>query len=274
MLRHHDCVIVPRVGAFIVVKHEARIDYGTNSYMPPSKEICFNGSISHQDGLIASSIARKQGIPYSEACLLLDKETDTLVEQLAKDGEVAMGKIGVINLTPEGRVAFRQFYQPYKLCSLLGLPPIELSSPEDCKEIKAQKMEASFVKIRKSMLRVAAVVIMIVAASLSFLLPGVCDTSMVDYASLLPTANEGVQMSSPRHGEEFSVVVASFANEKSAREYISNNIETSHALSIVKAYGRYRVVAMRGENAEILLEQMEEGSFADIYPGAWIWERH
>ena len=66
LLRNHDCVIVPGWGAFIAQYQPASFTED-GQMLPPSRLIGFNASISHQDGLLASSVMRREKISYDAA---------------------------------------------------------------------------------------------------------------------------------------------------------------------------------------------------------------
>ena len=61
LLLHHDCVVVPGLGAFINVRHAAYFDAVTRVWHPMTREVRFNGALTHDDGLLSSSYARKEG---------------------------------------------------------------------------------------------------------------------------------------------------------------------------------------------------------------------
>ena len=52
LLLHHDCVVVPGLGAFIVNDENARYDSGSHSFMPPVRTVGFNPEVRHNDAML------------------------------------------------------------------------------------------------------------------------------------------------------------------------------------------------------------------------------
>ncbi|MDE6528441.1 MAG: hypothetical protein K2L78_05290, partial [Muribaculaceae bacterium] len=68
LLRKHECVVLPGFGAFLCNYVPARFaDDNELTINPPSRCLAFNGELVDSDGLLASSIARKEGLTYEAA---------------------------------------------------------------------------------------------------------------------------------------------------------------------------------------------------------------
>ena len=78
LLRRHDCVILPTIGAFIASYKAAHINNEWGIITPPKREIYFNASINNNDGLLANSIARKNRISFEAANRLLLQEIEKI----------------------------------------------------------------------------------------------------------------------------------------------------------------------------------------------------
>lgn len=100
LLTRHDCVVVPGWGAFIAARIPAAFDAAVGRFMPPRRELTFNASISGQDGLLATSVSRREGVAYAKAVSLLAADVDALRHQLELDGQVWLPRIG--RFTPSG----------------------------------------------------------------------------------------------------------------------------------------------------------------------------
>ncbi len=101
LLLHHDCVVVPGLGAFINVRHAARFDSVRRVWLPMTREVRFNGALSHDDGLLANSYARKNSVSFAEGRELLRRDTMQLREALESDGEITLGHLGILRLEEE-----------------------------------------------------------------------------------------------------------------------------------------------------------------------------
>lgn len=103
---HHDCVVVPGFGAFMINDEGARYDFGNRRFLPPSRTIGFNPEVSHNDALLVGSISRREGISLEGARGRLDTTVDSLRHQLQLGGEVAVGNLGILSrgLSPDAPV--------------------------------------------------------------------------------------------------------------------------------------------------------------------------
>lgn len=244
----------------------------------PKEDICFNGSIAHNDGLLANSIARKRVISYDEACLMMEEGVEQLIEALALHGEVKVGSLGTLRLNEESAIEFSPLHTAMQRSRRLGMPTLMLEginvADGDNRATGAEVYPKSrFIIIPRSVARAAAAIAILIIGALSFLLPEVVPAVDTDYASVVPLNIASSAMEEVRAGQEFSIVVASFATMEKARDYVATNSYSDVELQVVPAYGRYRVVAMRGASAEELLDIMEHDDFGEIFPGCWIWER-
>lgn len=107
LLSRHDCVIVPGIGAFIASETEATIDHENGVISPRRREISFNSSVITDDGLLAHSIARHEGLSYEEARRTLSSLIERMISDLTDEGEASVGMIGRLLKDAEGLVSFQ-----------------------------------------------------------------------------------------------------------------------------------------------------------------------
>lgn len=125
LIRRNDCVVLPSWGAFIAHYEPARYDEASSKFYPPSRRISFNADVDHNDGLLASSLSRRLGIPFAKAAKIVGEEVDSMKCQLAADGEISFGSVGRFTIGEESTLVFTPS------CSLKefetrGLSPIEI----------------------------------------------------------------------------------------------------------------------------------------------------
>lgn len=108
MLRH-DCVVIPGLGAIIAHYRPAYIDKELGCMFPPSRTLGFNPDISHNDGLLTSSIARGMETTFDNASAILAKEVAALKLQLDNSSEYALGRLGVLSRHDDGPIIFEPF---------------------------------------------------------------------------------------------------------------------------------------------------------------------
>ncbi|MBZ4675568.1 MAG: hypothetical protein JG782_187 [Anaerophaga sp.] len=63
----HDCVIVPGLGGFVANYKPAALIEERNLFQPPKKEIGFNRSLSHNDGLLTNHICKQEHLSWNES---------------------------------------------------------------------------------------------------------------------------------------------------------------------------------------------------------------
>lgn len=94
LVPRHDCVVLPNWGAFIAHHQPSCYDEALGLMYPPLRELSFSASVGYNDGLLASSIARKEGISFNQASRIVDEELCSMKHQLDVDGEISLGKVG------------------------------------------------------------------------------------------------------------------------------------------------------------------------------------
>lgn len=95
LLRHHDCVVLPGWGAFIARRVTASFrSEGHYVMTPPARSIAFNAELREDDGLLLSSVCRRENMTYSEATHYVRSQVCYLSEILREDGEVVFGHLG------------------------------------------------------------------------------------------------------------------------------------------------------------------------------------
>lgn len=91
----HDCVVIPGWGAFIANYTPAAFrDDASGLLERPRRSIGFSASVDHNDGLLAQSLVRREGIPYDTAMRLIADSVAAFRRQLDKGNEVSMGSVG------------------------------------------------------------------------------------------------------------------------------------------------------------------------------------
>lgn len=121
LLLCHDCVIIPGFGGFIATQIPAGIQPVINSFTPPRKEILFNPGIRHNDGLLATHIAQKENISYSEAVSSINKFVEESMQQLKDQGKFEILHVGTIFMDSSRYFSFQQDKDNNLLLSSFGL---------------------------------------------------------------------------------------------------------------------------------------------------------
>lgn len=124
LLRHHSCVVLPGLGALLVQWLPAVMSPVLGQVTPPRRTMVFNPSIRHDDGLIAASISRLEGLSHQEAVAKVKADVEAMHQALRQDGSVSLGRIG--HLTRQGSAMIFTVSPWAERCAdTFGLQPVK-----------------------------------------------------------------------------------------------------------------------------------------------------
>lgn len=106
LLLHHDCVVVPHFGAFVVHESAATCSEQENIFFPPSRLVRFNPDLMQDDLLLVEAVRQEQNSSLSEAKRATQAMVLDLRSQLLADGQVDFGTIGVFTQDDDGQISF------------------------------------------------------------------------------------------------------------------------------------------------------------------------
>src|SRR5690554_2808390 len=106
LLTQHDCVIVPRLGGFVANYKPAVIIEERNLFQPPKKEIGFNRSLSHNDGLLANHICKKENLSWAESTELINSFVSEFQSNINKGETFTFEGIGSFRKDALGNIQF------------------------------------------------------------------------------------------------------------------------------------------------------------------------
>ncbi len=124
LLRHHDCVIVPAWGAFVARYEPARIDTDLGVIFPPARTISFNPDIAHNDGLLAASVVRTNGITYEAASQAIASCVKEWKLRLSEQGRLTLKHIGEFEYQQGSTPSFVATDSPLLSPWLANLAPV------------------------------------------------------------------------------------------------------------------------------------------------------
>lgn len=127
LICRHECVVLPSIGAFISRWQPAFYDDKLELMYPPVKEVSFSAKINLSDGLLASSIARKENISFSRASKIVDDEIASMKHQLEVDGELSLGALGRLIYQPGSTPLFEANLE-HSAINTMGFSPISVKS--------------------------------------------------------------------------------------------------------------------------------------------------
>lgn len=134
LLYHHDCVIVPGLGGFVANRVSADMDEEKGLFFPPRKEIGFNRSLAHHDGLLVNRIASFEQIAYEEARVSTERFVHQVLQEAASGEVVALGEIGTLRSDAGGNLLFQPGGSHNFLTEAFGLTSFHFSVAETVPE--------------------------------------------------------------------------------------------------------------------------------------------
>lgn len=117
----HDCVIVPGLGGFVANYKSASIVNERNHFMPPEKEIGFNRSLSHNDGLLTNHLIQREQKSWEESTALIRDFVGDLQTQIDEGATMELKGIGAFRKDALGNLQFNPVERNQLLPSAFGL---------------------------------------------------------------------------------------------------------------------------------------------------------
>ena len=106
LLLTHECVILPKFGGFVLQILPATYEEEEYSFRPMRKEVMFNVTLQHTDGLLSESYMQTYGVDYRKAQLMLEEDIEALNVSLEQDKRITLGRIGTFSIGEEGQTIF------------------------------------------------------------------------------------------------------------------------------------------------------------------------
>ncbi len=220
LITRHDCVVVAGLGAFVAQNMPARVSSDGLTLLPPGRMLVFNNVISHDDGLLTGSIARREGVSYEQAREEIAQSVELLKRRIQSEGFVDLPRIGRLEPTAGAAFAFTPAVSD-SIADMMyrGLPSVDISyvsaqqpaTEPQLLEVDVTGGRRSFASRLKSFGRYAAIVALILAAGATLTTPVLVDDSNVDRASLslprvTPARKVVLPASGSRHGQQPAAV--------------------------------------------------------------------
>lgn len=289
LLWQHDCVVVPKIGAFIAHYQPATFDIARQVINPPCRLIGFNSEVSYDDGLLASAIAHFEHIGYDEAQAAIDNYSAALLGQLSQGRVVSIPMIGQLKKNRKS-LTFEPTNSAIASSDLFGLDSYHIAERAQADETTDEPRKAVILPAIERAMRYAASVIVLLTLALLLTTPTRVDDNAVR-ASLQPTtviqkapaakaqaiapkattleASETTQ-SELAHDDDatYYLIVATFRSPKQVETFLAEN--SDHNLRVKPGKGMYKIYIASASNVEVLNAYSAANAIPDRYPGAWI----
>lgn len=296
LIRKHDCVILPTLGAFIAGRRKAVFNADAGVVAPPSMQLMFNASITNNDGLLVNSYVRRNNVSFAEAAELLEKDIRAVKNQLATEGKVDFPGIGTLTLGGEDNIIFTPECTPTQQAAMLGMTPMQLSKiavkveSESDKEIIPEHIDKPlrsdkyyYVAINKTFARVAAIFILVLGVALAVILPQPMNNAgkyAQDCASVIPLVTKverkneikKVEKAIPAKIEnpKYMLVVGTFTKSSEVERFMKQFSNKGYSLDSVRCRKYIYVTAAVGNDRLKLQQQIADTAFTSVFKAAWI----
>lgn len=140
LLYIHDCVIIPGFGGFVANKHEAMVNEETGIFLPPTKEIGFNKSLIHNDGLLINHLAQKEGITYQEAEKVINNFSGKIEYTISEYGRFSFPDLGSLKKDSSGNLQFTPVENSNFLAESFGLSSFHFSPLQEVYKERALQL--------------------------------------------------------------------------------------------------------------------------------------
>lgn len=199
LLTSHDCVVIPGWGALVA-------QYGESYYNPiaghierPRRELGFNASVDHNDGMLAQSLVRREGISYDEAMRFVGQSVSMFRQQLSQGNEVSLGRLGYFHSDDGCRIEFTPFCHEQCVDGYYGLRNVGFRPlADEAARAEAQAAAAAAFATQATShrgwnraIQVAASILVLLCLTVILTTPIVVNRSHQDYATLnLPSVTK------------------------------------------------------------------------------------
>lgn len=257
LLLVHDCVIVPKFGGFVLQVVPAVREAENHTFRPLRKEIGFNMTLQHNDGLLAESYMQVYHVNYRQAQLMLEEDITDMTSSLQRNGKLSLGVLGSFSIGQEGQMVFRPEETDLFSVNSYGLPafhfpvlmPLQVER-EEVSLLTEKKKDTFYIPVSRKLLRAMVASAAAIALFLLVSTPvkdvnqdaytaSFIPTEMVSYKSAVATEQQKEEIAevvvAPEGSVPAPVVNATPAPRK--QEVVSKpEIRTEQAKTNVKMY--------------------------------------
>lgn len=307
LLRTHDCVILPGIGAFLRTRRPATCDEATGTISAPATQVCFNSSIVTSDGLLTHSVARRDKVSFEEASVMVSAAAESCRNALSHYGELAIGHLGLLRLDEEDRISFHPYRDLFDRIWTAVSPAAPTTDKTLEEEIPALMPDSRYYVLRVSRraVRYAAMVAVCLLTAATLMLPSANRTApdmtvSRQYASVVPgveklgAGNDRQASDASSHATDlagtgtevetheqaaavteqplrFYLIVATFSREDDCRKFIEMQPDSS-SLGIISSGKVCRVYSAASSDRDALTATMASAEHKTLHPQSWIWE--
>ena len=125
LMFQHDCVIVPKFGAFISHPTSATINPDNHTIIPPHHAVSFNSTLTTSDGILVNAYAEQEQVNIEDASLKIEEEVNNWNDRLQNGESIVLDKIGTLKNDAEGILNFEPLSSEEFLPDAFGLKALQ-----------------------------------------------------------------------------------------------------------------------------------------------------
>jgi len=307
LLQSHDCVVIPGLGAILAHGVAPYYDMEQEKWIAPRRVLSFNPALSRTDGLLASSVARKEQTGIDAATAVVGKEVDSMRRSLESERRLELGAVGVLELNEDGLLSFTPGVCEWLSPGVMWLPSPEIGLLPKASEIseayESEMRRRRFPVVARRVAQIAACVAVllglgwIVARNLAYApqeqLASIgplytekaadadisSDNTPVVVILAKAPADEVIENIPVKNvvnrlendNDAYYLIVGSFVTGEDAEKYLSDHTEIP--LGILAKDGRYRIYAASGATAAQVYAAAQSEAISSRYPESWVCRR-
>ncbi len=196
LLYQYDCVIVPNLGGFVANNISAQLNENTGIFTPPGREIGFNKSLAHNDGLLINYISKCEKLSYEEVQDRLLKHINILKYQMTKGETLQFSNIGTLRADSQGNPYFTPDKNNAFATDSFGLSTFHFNTLEQDREQNDRSRQLVRRTLQlKSVRQIAASITLILG--LTFISPPIENTpDFSSFSDMIPQMETPIQPAS------------------------------------------------------------------------------
>lgn len=301
LLVRHNCVILPRFGGLIGSYQSAQKSEESGMIAPPYKEVIFNRSLSHNDGLLINSYSIEAKLSYIESERQIVLLIDSIQQRISKGESVALGEIGVFRMDGDGNINFKQLDTINLLDKSFGfeaiqMVPLSVGALGSFNSTTRSKIFVKLISNRRVTSGIAAsIALFLFSTNIS-----IRELESYNYSSLFSHSGSNALVESLKIQESADAVVAEPLKPVKEPILVSNDTNSSsrifHLIAasvtsrleaedlveslklkgksealIVEADGRYRISIEQFESKNLALISMKRYRNSEQYKSVWVY---
>lgn len=300
LLLEHDCVVVPEWGGFVLQSVSASYDEKEQVFVPRRKDVVFNATLRHNDGLLAESYMQMYKVDYRKAQLMIGEDVAKMKAALQEEKVLPIGALGSFSLGQEGQVVFHPGESVVLNAGSYGLEPFGF--PRLQPKHYDENEDTVYIPISRRFVRTAIASAAAIALFLMVSTP-VKDVEMSSYtASFVPmemTVGGGLAakpaepvaataempaavetksekpaempLSKPVKKKMYHIVIGSFPTEDGASRFMAGvSREDCGNVNFIARDGKYRVYAEKFDNREEAESYLATLRSKEKYKDSWL----